>query len=89
MAFRSLPITQADAESMVNQIKAQKVLEGVRGAQAVNKQALVLLLMRISKLVDAYPSIRELDLNPVMAYPESHPHGYAIVDARIIVEREE
>ncbi|SNY95924.1 acetate--CoA ligase family protein [Halomonas sp. hl-4] len=89
VAFRSLPITQADAESMVNQIKAQKVLEGVRGAPAVNKQALVLLLMRISKLVDAYPSIRELDLNPVMAYPESHPHGYAIVDARIIVEREE
>jgi acetyltransferase len=89
VAFRSLPITQADAESMVNQIKAQKVLEGVRGAQAVNKQALVVLLMRISKLVDAYPSIRELDLNPVMAYPDSHPHGYAIVDARIIVEREE
>ncbi|MCW4148144.1 acetate--CoA ligase family protein [Halomonas sp. 18H] len=89
VAFRSLPITQADAESMVSQIKAQKVLEGVRGAQAVNKQALVLLLMRISKLVDAYPSIRELDLNPVMVYPESHPHGYAIVDARIILEREE
>ncbi|SES29482.1 acetyltransferase [Vreelandella subterranea] len=89
VAFRSLPITQADAESMVNQIKAQKVLEGVRGAPAVNKQALVVLLMRISKLVDAYPSIRELDLNPVMAYPDSHPHGYAIVDARIIVEREE
>ncbi|QNI02839.1 acetate--CoA ligase family protein [Halomonas sp. SH5A2] len=89
VAFRSLPITQADAESMVNQIKAQKVLEGVRGAQAVNKQALVLLLMQISKLVDAYPSIRELDLNPVVAYPDSHPQGYAIVDARIIVEREE
>ncbi|MFN2410747.1 MAG: acetate--CoA ligase family protein [Halomonas sp.] len=89
VAFRSLPITQADAESMVNQLKAQKVLEGVRGAQAVNKQALVLLLMRISKLVEAYPSIRELDLNPVMAYPDSHPQGYAIVDARIIVEREE
>ncbi|MGM0824338.1 MAG: acetate--CoA ligase family protein [Pseudomonadota bacterium] len=89
VAFRALPITQADAESMVNQIKAQKMLEGVRGAQAVSKKALVGLLMQVSQLVDAYPSIRELDLNPVIAYPDHHPCGYAIVDARIIVERDQ
>ncbi|MGM0542943.1 MAG: acetate--CoA ligase family protein [Pseudomonadota bacterium] len=89
VAFRALPITRADAESMVNQIKAQKMLEGVRGAQAVSKPALVELLMQVSQLVDAYPSIRELDLNPVIAYPEHHPSGYAIVDARIIVERDQ
>ncbi|SDN05932.1 acetate--CoA ligase family protein [Vreelandella arcis] len=89
VAFRSLPITRADAESMVKQIKAQKVLEGVRGGQGVDRQALVSLLMGISQLVDAYPSIRELDLNPVIAYPENHSLGYAIVDARIIVERDQ
>ena len=89
VAFRALPITQADAESMVNQIKAQKMLEGVRGAQAISKQALVELLMQVSQLVEAYPSIRELDLNPVIAYPDHHPFGYAIVDARIIVERDQ
>lgn len=89
VAFRALPITQADAESMVNQIKAQKMLAGVRGTQAVSKPALVELLMQVSQLVEAYPSIRELDLNPVIAYPDHHPSGYAIVDARIIVERDQ
>ncbi|MBR2513458.1 MAG: acetate--CoA ligase family protein [Halomonas sp.] len=89
VAFRALPLSHADAESMVNQIKAQKVLAGVRGAAGVDKQALVSLLVQISRLVEAYPSIHELDLNPVIAYPESHATGYAIVDARIIVERDQ
>ncbi|MGM2788791.1 acetate--CoA ligase family protein, partial [Bacillus cereus group sp. Bce018] len=62
VAFRALPLSHADAESMVNQIKAQKVLAGVRGAAGVDKQALVSLLVQISRVVEAYPSIHELDL---------------------------
>ncbi len=47
------------------------------------------LLMQVSQLVEAYPDIRELDLNPVIAYPKGHcAANYAIVDARIIVERQ-
>ena len=88
VAFRSLPLTLRDAQSMVDQIKAQKVLAGVRGAAGVDKQALVSLLMQVSQLVESYPEISELDLNPVIAYPEGHSAAnYAIVDARIIVER--
>ncbi|MCO7228028.1 acetate--CoA ligase family protein [Halomonas sp. CnH100-B] len=89
VAFRSLPLTLRDAQSMVDQIKAQKVLAGVRGAAGVDKQALVSLLMQVSQLVESYPEISELDLNPVIAYPEGHSAAnYAIVDARIIVERQ-
>lgn len=89
VAFRSLPLTLRDARSMVDQIKAQKVLAGVRGAAGVDKEALVSLLMQVSQLVEAYPDIRELDLNPVIAYPKGHSAAnYAIVDARIIVERQ-
>ena len=89
VAFRSLPLTLHDAQSMVDQLKAQKVLAGVRGAAGVDKQALVSLLMQVSQLVEAYPEISELDLNPVIAYPKGHSAAnYAIVDARIIVERQ-
>jgi len=89
VAFRSLPLTLRDARSMVDQIKAQKVLAGVRGAAGVDREALVSLLMQVSQLVEAYPDIRELDLNPVIAYPKGHcAANYAIVDARIIVERQ-
>ncbi|WP_139790088.1 acetate--CoA ligase family protein, partial [Halomonas sp. BC2] len=89
VAFRALPLSERDAYAMVEQIKAQKVLDGVRGAAGVNKPALVALLMQVSRLVEAYPEIQELDLNPVLAYPQGHSTGYAIVDARIIVERDQ
>lgn len=82
VAFRALPLSRFDAASMVEQIKAKKVFEGVRGASAIDKEAIVALLLGVSRMVEAYPHIAELDLNPVIAYPD----GYAVVDARIIVE---
>lgn len=83
VAFRAIPISHHDACSMVDQIKARKILKGVRGERAVDKEALVDLLLKISSIVEAYPQLEELDLNPVIVYAE----GYAVADARIIVSR--
>ncbi|MGQ4880408.1 acetate--CoA ligase family protein [Billgrantia sp. LNSP4103-1] len=84
VAFRSIPLSRHDACSMVAQIKARKVLEGARGEPAVDKEALVELLLTVSRIADAYPELAELDLNPVIANAD----GYAVVDARVIVERD-
>lgn len=84
VAFRAIPLSRDDARSMVDQIKARKILEGARGDAAVDKDALVELLIKVSSIVDAHPEIAELDLNPVIAYDD----GYAVVDARVIVNQE-
>lgn len=84
VAFRAIPLSRHAAASMVDQIKARKILEGARGEAAVDKAALVDLLLKVSSIVSAYPQLAELDLNPVLAYPD----GYAIVDARVIVNQE-
>jgi len=84
VAFRAIPLSRDDARSMVNQIKARKILEGARGEPAVSKDALVELLLKVSSIVDAHSEILELDLNPVIAYDD----GYAVVDARVIVSQE-
>ncbi|APX92659.1 acetyl-CoA synthetase [Halomonas sp. 1513] len=84
VAFRSIPLSRHDAESMVEQIKAKKILGGVRGEKAVDKTALVDLLLTVSRLVEAYPALSELDLNPVIVNAD----GYAVVDARVIVARD-
>jgi len=84
VAFRAIPLSRDDAHSMVNQIKARKILEGARGEPAVSKDALVELLLTVSSIVDAHSEILELDLNPVIAYDD----GYAVVDARVIVCQE-
>ncbi len=81
VAFRAIPLSRHDARSMVDQIKARKILEGARGEAAVDKEALVDLLLKVSSIVAAYPQLAELDLNPVLAYDD----GYAAVDARVIV----
>lgn len=84
VVFRSLPLTEADAHSMLSEIRAAQILEGVRGAKPTDKEALVRLMLRVSQLCSAFPEIVELDLNPVLAYPM----GLAILDARILLESE-
>lgn len=84
VAFRAIPLSPHDASSMLEQIKSRKILAGARGEAAVDKAALVDLLLKVSSIVEAYPELVELDLNPVIALSD----GYAIVDARIIVSRE-
>jgi acyl-CoA synthetase (NDP forming) len=84
VAFRSIPLSRHDARSMVEQIKARKILEGARGEPPVDKEALVELLLTVSRIAAAYPELAELDLNPVIVNAD----GYAVVDARVIVERE-
>jgi acetyltransferase len=84
VAFRAIPLSPYDAKSMINQIKASKVFDGVRGGLAVDKDALAELLLTVSNIIENHPDIIELDLNPVIAYDK----GYAIADARIIVDQE-
>ncbi|WP_210394622.1 acetate--CoA ligase family protein [Motiliproteus sediminis] len=84
VAFRALPLSRDDARAMIDQIKARQILHGARGEAAVDKAALMELLLTISAIVDAHPEIAELDLNPVIAYN----NGYAVVDARVIVNKE-
>ena len=84
VAFRAIPLSAHAARSMIDQIKARKILEGARGEAAVDKAALVDLLLKVSSIVTAYPQLAELDLNPVLAYDD----GYAVVDARVIVAKE-
>jgi len=82
VVFRSLPLTEEDALSMLAEIRASKILDGVRGAPPIDKEALVRLMLGISDLCTAFPEIAELDLNPVLAYPL----GVSILDARILLE---
>ena len=80
VSFRSIPITESDAQDMIEEIKGYPLLKGSRGHFADIK-ALKDLLMRISDYVMSNPDISEMDLNPVFLYPD----GYMVVDARIIL----
>jgi acyl-CoA synthetase (NDP forming) len=80
--FRVAPITKEDAKEMITQLKAFPLLNGYRGSKPADVNALAEILVNVSKLILDNPDIKELDLNPVMAYPV----GAKTVDARIILE---
>ncbi len=81
VVFRAVPLTRDDAWAMLEGIKAKAVLDGARGAPAVDREALVGLLLRVSELVTAFPEIEELDLNPVLA----RASGLDVLDVRILL----
>jgi acyl-CoA synthetase (NDP forming) len=81
VAFRLVPLTNKDAAQMISEIKGKPILDGVRGAPPADIAALQATMVKVSELVQQHPEIRELDLNPVFAYPD----GALAVDARIVV----
>jgi acetyl-CoA synthetase (ADP-forming) len=82
VTFKIAPITQEEAMDMITGVKAYPLLKGYRNTPPADIEAIVDVLLRTSKLVMDYPEIKELDLNPVMAYEK----GAKTVDARIIME---
>jgi acyl-CoA synthetase (NDP forming) len=81
VAFRIVPLEPRDARQMIREIKGFPVLEGFRGQEPADLEALENLLLKVSAFVEAHPEIEELDLNPVFAYED----GALAVDARVVV----
>jgi acetyl coenzyme A synthetase (ADP forming)-like protein len=85
VTFRLAPLDEAEARSMVTGIKAAEILQGARGAEPVDVDALAGVLERVSVLVTDFPEISEFDLNPVFASAS----GAVAADVRVLLETEE
>ncbi|MBN1533694.1 MAG: acetate--CoA ligase family protein [Spirochaetes bacterium] len=80
-AIRLAPITEAEAEDMLRQLRMFPLLAGVRGKPALDIEALVGMLCRVSHLITTVPTISEMDLNPIIVHPRGM--GLSVVDARV------
>ena len=75
------PLTETQAGQMIDGIKARRLLGAFRGEAAVDRDALVKILMAISKVAMEHPEIAEIDINPLRIDPQGHPWA---VDALVI-----
>jgi len=82
VAFRITPLTKQDAREMIRQIKGYRLLEGYRGQPPVDIAYLEEMLIKLSAFVEENPEIKEMDINPLLAYKK----GAVAVDARIILD---
>jgi acetyltransferase len=84
VTFRVAPLAHQEAEEMLAQIRAHALLDGVRGQPPMDKSAIVDALLRVSQLVQDFPEIIELDINPLMVYHQGD--GALALDMRLVLK---
>ncbi len=86
VTFRVAPFTKLDAQAMLSEIRSKALLDGVRGKPAVDKDAIVDVLLRMGQLVQDFPEIAEFDINPLIVYPKDQ--GALAIDMRLVLASE-
>ncbi|MDC0237258.1 acetate--CoA ligase family protein [Gammaproteobacteria bacterium] len=84
VTFRLAPAESGDAHAMLDDISGSKILDGVRGESGVDRNALAQTIENVSHLVNDFPEISELDLNPVFASTT----GAVAADVRVLLDFE-
>ncbi|SDU21442.1 acetate--CoA ligase family protein [Desulfobacula phenolica] len=83
VTFWVLPVSPNSCKKMLEDTRSSILLEGVRGQKGYDKKSLRRLIAMCSELIEAYPEIEEMDLNPIILYEK----GLDVVDARIILKK--
>jgi len=81
VSYRLCPIQKVDAEEILTEIKFRQILEGYRNIPPVNKEAIINILIKTSRMVVENPIIAEVDLNPIAVGKDDAK----VLDARIIL----
>jgi acetyltransferase len=68
---------------MINEIRGSRLLEGVRGQPAADREALAAIVTRMSQLLCDFPEVGEIDVNPVKVLAAGR--GCVAVDCRIVL----
>ncbi|MFN3267828.1 MAG: acetate--CoA ligase family protein [Zestosphaera sp.] len=83
VSFRITPLTRYDAETMLTEIKAAKILDGYRGTPPRDKEAIIDIVLKLAKFMEEHESVTDVDLNPVMVFEVGR--GAKVADARILI----
>jgi acetyltransferase len=83
VVFRVPPLTDLDAREMVQHIRGYSLLQGVRGEASVDLDALAEILQRFTQLVEDLPGIAEIEINPLLVFPEAADFRAADARARL------
>jgi acetyltransferase len=85
VTFRIAPMWRSSARLMVHDIRAFKILTGVRGAPPSDIQAIENVLLRLSAMAANHPEISELDINPLIVHAEGE--GSSVADSRVMLRK--
>lgn len=81
VAIRLAPVDLTTALGMLDELRGHRLLEGVRGRPAVDREAVAELVVGLARVAFERPEVIEVDLNPVIA----NPAGAVAVDALVVL----
>jgi acetate---CoA ligase (ADP-forming) subunit beta len=82
VAFRLAPLEQHDAYDLMRDIRGHRILDAVRGMEAVDQEALAQILMALGRIGLDNDRIKEVDINPLIVRKGSP----VAVDALVVLE---
>ena len=83
IALRVAPITPREAMEMIQELRGYQILRGARGHKRSDIEAVVEALLRLSQLLQEFPEIQEVDINPLRVFHEED--GCLALDARMVL----
>jgi len=84
VVFKIAPINDDDMEDMFEQLSSKKLLKDFRGEKAVKKEKIKTILKGLSDMAQAFPDIKEIDINPVIIQKDGSPIA---ADGLIVLEK--
>lgn len=84
-SMRFAPLAYHDTEEMLQELKSLPLLLGTRGRPGVHLAAIKQSLKALSDIAEDFPEILELDVNPLLAFPEAK--DFRALDARIRISQ--
>jgi acetyltransferase len=81
VAFKLSPVTDRETTEMLAALRAAPLLKGLRNEAAADLAGVAEVVQRVSRMVADLPAIREMDINPLLAFEKD----VCAVDGRIIL----
>lgn len=85
ISFKIAPLTDQDIDEMINDTLAGRLLKGYRGSPKADIAAVKETIARLSQLSLDNPEISEIEINPLVVYPEGQ--GAIALDSRAILKK--
>jgi acetyl-CoA synthetase (ADP-forming) len=82
VSFRLAPLNREEVFDMMREVKSYPLLTGFRGSKPVDIEKLASTVMKLSDILLEIEEIKEIEINPVMAYEE----GVVAVDAKVVLQ---
>lgn len=81
VAMRFAPLLPSDIDAMLSELKSLPLLMGARGTEAIDLGQLKEYIARLSQIAVEFPEIEELDINPLLAFPDKA--AFRVLDSRL------